>query len=132
MTKEVMKSFKYRIYPSFEQETRINFNIDSGRLVFNAVKEMYECDRDMIQTLLTKFPLVKTKYSINRSVANQYLKELKQIHPLKRMDSIAGQTAYDGLIRGFENIYKTGAGYVRWKSRRNPVQTMKTRNCKNH
>ncbi|MDR2624680.1 MAG: helix-turn-helix domain-containing protein [Methanobrevibacter sp.] len=48
MTKEVMKSFKYRIYPSFEQETQINFNIDSGKFVFNAVKEMYELDRDMI------------------------------------------------------------------------------------
>jgi hypothetical protein len=82
---------------------------------------------------LIKFPLVKTKYNINRSVANQYLKELKQIHPfLKKIDSIAGQTVYDGLIRGFENIYKTCAGYVRWKSRRDPVQTMKTRNYKNH
>jgi putative transposase len=56
---------------------------------------------------------------------------LKQIHPfLKDIDSIAGQKAYEGLIAGFKNIYKAVGGYVKWKSRKNPVQTYKTSNVK--
>ncbi|MDR2623669.1 MAG: helix-turn-helix domain-containing protein, partial [Methanobrevibacter sp.] len=101
---EVNKSFKYRIYPSFEQEDFLKFNINSSRFIFNRVKEMYEHDRDLIK-MLTGSP--KVNYFLNMKTANMYLTMLKQIHPfLKDIDSIAGQKAYEGLIAGFKNIYK--------------------------
>ncbi|MDR2831019.1 MAG: hypothetical protein LBB45_08325 [Methanobrevibacter sp.] len=46
------------------------------------------------------------------------------------MDSISAQKAYEGLIKGFQNIYKAGAGYVKWKFKKESIQTFKTSNIK--
>ncbi|MDR2624602.1 MAG: hypothetical protein LBC39_08605 [Methanobrevibacter sp.] len=58
------------------------FNINSSRFIFNVVKEMYECDRDLIR-MLTSSP--KVNYFLNRKTANMYLTMLKQIHPFLRI-----------------------------------------------
>ncbi|MDR2831226.1 MAG: transposase [Methanobrevibacter sp.] len=60
-----------------------------------------------------------------------YLKEIKKIYSfLQGMDTISAQKAYEGLIAGFQNIHKSGAGYVKWKSKKESIQTFKTSNIK--
>ncbi|MDR2830128.1 MAG: helix-turn-helix domain-containing protein [Methanobrevibacter sp.] len=92
-TKLKNKSYKYRIYPSFEQEEYLFNNIDCSRFVFNGVKEFYEHDRDLIKQL-TNSP--KINYFLNRKNAKMYLKHLKERFDfLNDVDSIALQKAYE-------------------------------------
>ncbi|MDR2831269.1 MAG: helix-turn-helix domain-containing protein [Methanobrevibacter sp.] len=98
--REVNKSYKYRIYPSFEQEEYINHHINNSRFIFNKVKEMY--DRYWIKTLTNSH---KINYFLNKSIYNMYLKEIKKKYSfIQDMDTISAQKVYKRLIKGFQNI----------------------------
>jgi putative transposase len=123
--KKVNKSYKYRIYPNKEQQKIIDFNINCARFVFNRIKARYEMYKEHIKKF-TSTPLYA-----NRKLFNIILKDLKKEHPfLKEANSTALQKSYDNLIQAYRNVGKTGAGWVKFKSKRNPVQSFRTINVK--
>jgi putative transposase len=121
--KLVNKSFKYRIYPSKEQQDILDFNIHSSRFVFNHIKVRYE----MYKQHAKQFN--KTIYA-NRTLFNQILNQLKDEHSfLKEANSTVLQKAYDDLIQAYKNIGR-GNGWVKFKSKKDPVQTFRSLNVK--
>ncbi|MEN4017585.1 MAG: RNA-guided endonuclease TnpB family protein [Methanobacterium sp.] len=123
--KTVTKSYKYRIYPNKEQQSILEFNMGSARFVFNHVKVMYELYRKQAG----EYGL-KPVYA-NRKLFNNILNDLKKHHPfLKEANSTALQKAYDDLINAYKMMGKANHGWVKFKSRKNPVQSFRTLNAK--
>jgi len=122
--KTVNKSYKYRIYPNKEQQDILEFNMGSARFVFNQVKSIYELYRKQ---------LAERGYTLyaNRKLFNIILNDLKRHHPfLKEANSTVLQKAYDDLIFAYKMVGKAKHGWVKFKSRKNPVQSFRTLNCK--
>lgn len=56
---------------------------------------------------------------------------LKEQYPfLKKANSTALQKSYDNLINAYKMVGKAGNGWVKFKSRKNPVQSFRTLNAK--
>lgn len=122
--KTVNKSYKYRIYPNKEQQDILEFNIGSARFVFNHIKAIYE---------IYKKQLAERGFKLyaNRKLFNAILNDLKRHHLfLKEANSTALQKAYDNLISAYKMVGKAGNGWVKFKSRKNPVQSFRTLNIK--
>lgn len=97
----------------------------SARFVFNHVKARYE----LYKKQATELGL-KTVYA-NRKLFNVILNDLKEQYPfLKEANSTALQKAYDNLINAYKMVGKAGNGWVKFKSRKNPVQSFRTLNVK--
>jgi len=123
--KTVNKSYKYRIYPNKEQQDILEFNMGSARFVFNHVKARYE----LYKKQATELGL-KPVYA-NRKLFNVILNDLKEQYPfLKEANSTTLQKAYDNLINAYKMVGKAGNGWVKFKSRKNPVQSFRTLNVK--
>jgi len=123
--KLVNKSYKYRIYPSNEQVKVLEFNIGCSRFVFNHIKDLYEIYRKQA----IEYGL-KPLYA-NRKLFNNILNDLKKNYPfLKKANSTILQKAYDNLISAYKMIGKSHHGWVKFKSRKNPVQSFRTLNIK--
>lgn len=120
----VNKSYKYRIYPNKEQQDILDFNMDCARFVFNQIKAYYEMYKQQVKELNLK-PIYA-----NRKLFNVILTDLKKQYSfLKRANSTALQKAYDNLIQAYRNVGR-GNGWVKWKSKKNPVQSFRTINVK--
>ena len=123
--KTVKKSYKYRIYPNKEQADILLFNMGCARFVFNHVKAIYEIYRK--QAIIYGF---KPLYA-NRILFNNILNDLKSHYLfLKKANSTVLQKAYDNLIFAYRMVGKAGHGWVKFKSRKNPVQSFRTLNIK--
>ncbi|MDI6644180.1 MAG: RNA-guided endonuclease TnpB family protein [Methanobacteriaceae archaeon] len=123
--KTVNKSYKYRIYPNKEQEDILLFNMGCARFVFNHVKAMYEIYIKQAANYGFK-PLYA-----NRKLFNNILKDLKKYYPfLKKANSTVLQKSYDNLIFAYRMVGKAGHGWVKFKSRKNPLQSFRTLNIK--
>lgn len=122
--KLVNKSYKYRIYPNKEQQDILNFNMGCARFVFNHIKVRYE---------LYKKQLAERGFKLyaNRKLFNTILNDLKRDYPfLKETNSTTLQKSYDNLIHAYQMVGKASHGRVKFKSRKNPVQTFRTLNIK--
>jgi putative transposase len=122
--KTMNKSYKYRIYPNKEQQDILEFNMGSARFVFNHVKAMYEIYRKQAKER-------GFKLYANRKLFNTILNDLKKAYPfLKEANSTALQKEYDNLINAYKMIGKANNGWVKFKSKKNPVQSFRTLNIK--
>jgi len=96
-----------------------------SRFVFNHIKALYEIYRKQTTT----YGL--TPIYANRKLFNNILNDLKKNHPfLKEANSTTLQKAYDNLINAYKMIRKAHNGWVKFKSRKNPVQSFRTLNIK--
>ncbi|MGC9516183.1 MAG: helix-turn-helix domain-containing protein [Methanomicrobiales archaeon] len=122
--KKVNKSYKYRIYPNKEQSDILLFNMGCARFVFNHIKAMYEIYRKQAANY-------GFKLHANRKLFNNILNDLKSHYPfLKQANSTSLQKAYDNLIFAYRMVGKAGHGWVKFKSRKNPLQSFRTLNIK--
>jgi putative transposase len=116
------KAYKYRIYPSSEQETLIQKTFGCCRYVYNRYLglriEAYEAD--------------KTTMSYNECSAS--LTELKkEIEWLREVDSIALQSTLKDLEQAYQNLFrrlKTGEppGFPKFKSKHGSRHSYKSKN----
>ena len=122
--KTVIKSYKYRIYPNKEQQDILEFNMGCSRFVFNHIKATYEMYKKQVEER-------GLKLYANRKLFNAMLTDLKKRYSfLKEANSTALQKAYDNLISGYRMVGKAKNGWVKFKSRKNPVQSFRTLNVK--
>jgi len=122
--KTVTKSYKYRIYPNKEQQDILEFNMGCSRFVFNHIKATYEMYKKQVEER-------GLKIYANRKLFNVILTDLKKRYSfLKEANSTALQKAYDNLISGYRMVGKAKNGWVKFKSRKNPVQSFRTTKVK--
>ena len=110
------KAFKFRLYPTAEQEVQMRRTLGCARFVFNhflaSWKERYD----------------KTGKGLSYNACATQLPTLKQTLPwLKEVDSIALQSVVRHLADGFQRFFQKQNAAPRFKSRKCPVQSYTTR-----
>jgi putative transposase len=102
------KSFKYRIYPTEEQEQFFNQNIGNSRFVFNHIKNNYEYLKSELKKLGYDFSKESdNKFYPNRLLFNNLLNTLKSNYDfLKLSESSSLQCSYDNLISSYNNFFR--------------------------
>jgi len=121
--KTITKSYKVRIYPSKTVEESLYRNIGQVRFVFNQLKETMDRDYHYIQSRGLQPKLINRKY------LNIRLNELKADYQwLGESDSTSLQAVFDVLIDSFIRFFKGLSGFPKYKSKKNPVQSIKLKN----
>ena len=116
------KAYRYRIYPSAEQELLIRKTFGCVRFLFNQMlaerKESYEQHKEDKQRLKA----VKYRSPARFKLEYEWLREV---------DSLALCNAELHLKTAFRNFFRDKSmGYPHFKSRKNPVQSYTTNNQK--
>ena len=112
----VNKAYKFRIYPTKEQEVLIVKTIGCSRFVFNHFlakwNETYK----------------ETGKGLSYGVCSSELPNLKKEAPwLKEVDSIAIQSSVKNLADAYSRFFKKQNNAPRFKSKRNKVQSYTTK-----
>ena len=103
----MLKAYKYRIYPSKEQEIQLAKTFGCCRFVYNQTlayrKDAYE----------------KEKKSISKTDCNNYCnRELKKVYSwLKEVDKFALTNAIYHMDSAYQKFFKEHAGYPKFKSK---------------
>lgn len=103
----MLKAYKYRIYPSKEQELQLAKTFGCCRFVYN-------------QTLTyRKNTYEKEKTYISKTDCNNYCnRELKKVYPwLKEVDKFALTNAIYHMDSAYKKFFKEKAGYPKFKSK---------------
>lgn len=115
----MMKAYKFRLYPTKEQETLIAKSIGCNRFVYNHFlakrKEAYEEHDAMINYNSCSALLTKLK---------------KEFVWLKEPDSTSLQSTLKDLDFAYQKFFKEKKSYPKFKSKKNPVQSY-TSKCNN-
>lgn len=106
------KAFKFRLYPTKDQEALIAKTLGCNRFVYNHFlakrKEAYE-EHDA---------------TINYNGCSALLTQLKKELPwLKEPDSTSLQSTLKDLDSAYQKFFKEKKGYPKFKSKKNPVQS---------
>ena len=117
----IEKAYKFRIYPTKEQETLIQRTFGCSRFVYN-------------KYLAKRIHLYKTeKQTINYNTCSADLTQLKkELEWLKEVDSVALQSSLKDLDMAYQNFFrrvKKGGkvGFPRFKSKKNNRKSYKTK-----
>lgn len=119
--KKVYKAFKFRIYPNKNQATIIDKTIGSSRFVFNNFLE--KCNDAYKET---------GKVLTYNKCSAQLTQLKKELVWLKEVDSLALQSSLENLADGYDRFFKKQNDKPRFKSKKNPVQSYKTKYINNN
>ncbi|WP_198536461.1 IS200/IS605 family element RNA-guided endonuclease TnpB [Paenibacillus sp. DMB5] len=112
----IMKAYKFRIYPTYEQIILINKTIGCSRYIFNYFLNQWN----------TTFR--ETGKGLSYKICSDQLPHLKLEHEwLKEVDSIALQSSTRNLSDAFDRFFKGQNELPRFKSKKNKVQSYITR-----
>ena len=109
------KAYRFRIYPTTEQEILIAKTIGCSRFVFNHFlakwEETYEATGEGLSygSCSKKIPALKQEFDW-----------------LREVDSTSVQASVKHLAEAYDRFFKKQNGRPRFKSKRNPVQSYKT------
>lgn len=119
MTMKIYKAYKFRMYPSKDQELLINKTLGSVRFIYN-----YYLNKK--QTLYKESKTKMSCFECIKDLVNLYVN-----YPwLKEVDSMSLRCALFDLDNAFNGLYK-GKGYPRYKSRNNNKNSYKTNYIEN-
>ena len=112
----VNKAYKFRIYPTKEQEILINKTFGCCRFVFNHF--LAKWDNTYKET---------GKGLTYNSCSAQLTQLKKELTWLKEVDSIAVQSSLKNLADAYSRFFKKQNDKPRFKSKKNPVQSYTTK-----
>lgn len=115
------KAFEFRIYPNREQEVLIQKTFGCCRFVYNTVLNWKK-------TLYKKEGKTVSFFDCNNYV-NQILKV--EYPWLKEPDKWALSNALRDLDKAYQNFFKSGFGYPKFKSKHNHYQSYRSQNSEN-
>ena len=119
---DYVRGYKYRIYPTKEQEAKFNQMFGNARVVFN-----YFLD-------VRQKAWKEERRSVGYSETSRLLTELKR-NPefvwLNLSDSMSLQESLRDLDNGFQLFFAKKANYPRFKSKHNAKKSYRTRNQNN-
>ena len=114
----IHKAYKFRLYPTKEQQILIGETIGCSRFVFNRfLSEWNQSYKDTGKGL---------SYGTCSANLTALKKEADTLF-LKEVDSIALQSSLRNLSDSFERFFKNQNSAPRFKSKRNPVQSYTTK-----
>lgn len=115
------KAYRFRIYPTREQQTLIRKTFGCVRFIYNQMlaerKAKYEQYKD------NNAELKQQRYRTPAEFKAEYIW-------LKEVDSLALCNAQINLREAFSRFFEKGTGYPKFKSRKKPVQSYTTNNQK--
>jgi len=114
--KLVNKAYKFRIYPTKEQEILITKTFGCSRFVFNHFLAKWNETYQETGKGLTY-----------NSCSHQLTQLKKELVWLKEVDSIALQTSLKNLADAYSRFFKKQNDRPRFKSKKNPVQSYTTK-----
>src|SRR5699024_1273503 len=115
---EQLKAYKFRIYPTEEQEIFFAKSFGCVRKVYNLMIEDRKQTYEEVQNDSTK--------KMNIAIPAKYKKEFPF---LKEIDSLALANAQLNLDKAYKNFFRDkSVGFPRFKSKKNPVQSYTTNN----
>ncbi len=138
---EQRKAYKFRIYPSLEQEDLINKTFGCCRKVFNLFLGNHKRLNDLL------WYATEAMYQSGQLPSNNWKgdffnaydakvaisKELKPNYPyLKEVDSTALQASVENLDSAYKKCYKKQGGKPKFKSRKNDVQSYTSKAVRNN
>lgn len=124
--KVVNKGLEVRLYPDKDMEGILNLNIGNARFCWNKLLEEYQ------KTYLLFIQHGYTVLKCNMTTFNTMLNMLKkEFDFLFLSESSSLQQVYRDLINAFNKFFKEGAGYPKFKSKRNNKQSFRIQNNKN-
>ena len=119
---EYVRGYKYRIYPTKEQEVKFNQIFGNARVVFNYFLGVRQA------------AWKNERRSVGYSETSRLLTELKR-NPdfvwLNLSDSMSLQESLRDLDNGFQRFFTGDARYPKFKSKHNAKKSYRTRNQKN-
>lgn len=111
----IHKAYKFRIFPTKEQEVLIAKTIGCSRFVFNHFLGKWDSTYQ------------ETGKGLSYTTCSAFLTELKQEFVwLKEVDSISLQSSIRHLADAYDRFFKKQNDKPRFKSKKNPVQSYKT------
>ena len=119
---DYVRGYKYRIYPTKEQETKFAQTFGNVRVVFNYFLGVRQK------------AWKEEQRSVGYSETSRLLTELKRKPDfvwLNFSDSMALQESLRDLDNGFQHFFAGDANYPRFKSKHNEKKSYRTRNQKN-
>ena len=112
----MLKGYKYRIYPSNQQEELIQKTFGCCRFVYNQTlshrKEMYETQKE----------------SMNKTSCNNYCNQVlkKEYEWLNEVDKFALTNAIYNMDSAYQKFFKEHSGYPKFKSKRDNKKSYST------
>ena len=127
----VTKSYKIRIYPNNKIQNTFFDNFGYNRFLFNTLLG----NNNLIHDLIVNNPRINPesyKPGINRVTTNNWLKLFKGMFSfLRNCESTSLQSTCDIYNDSFKRFFNKQNGYPKFKSRKNPVQSIKIKNNSN-
>ncbi len=115
------RAYKFRIYPDNAQKEQIAKTIGCSRYIFNHFLHEWE----------TAYKT--TGKGLTRSICSRQLPSLKkELSWLKEPDAIALQASIENLQDAYTRFFKGESKHPRFKSKKNPVQSYKTKFTNNN
>ncbi|HJV30969.1 MAG TPA: IS200/IS605 family element RNA-guided endonuclease TnpB [Bacillales bacterium] len=128
------KAFRFRLYPTKEQEILIKKTIGCGRLVFNhflGKQKLQDAYWYIVEEMVQNGQLPQNNWKgdhFKKFDTIKALPELKKYYPfLKEVDSIALQKSVENLGDAYDRYYKKQNKAPKYKSKKNPVQSYTTK-----
>ena len=119
MASVINKGLKLEILPDEEMIVLINQNIGNARFVWNNILELYKHILKLFNS--HGYPLYPNIRNLNAM-----LNLLKREYPfLRDGESTSQQQVTRDLVKAFEKFFKEGAGYPKFKSKKNPKQSFR-------
>ncbi len=117
------KAYKFRLYPTVEQEILIGKTIGSSRFVYNHMLNAWNSSYE------------KTGKGLSYGKCSAMLPAMKKSDDtswLKEVDSVALQSSIKNLADSFNRFFKKQNQFPNFKSKKNPVQCYTTKNTNNN
>jgi putative transposase len=128
------KAFRFRVYPTKDQEILINKTLGCSRFVFNhflgeqkAKDSYWFIVQDMVQNGQLSKNNWKGGYFQKYETIKSLPKLKKHYHFLKEVDSIALQKSVETLSDAFTRYYQKQNQLPKFKSKKNPLQSYTTK-----
>ena len=108
------KTFKYRIYPNKAQQALLQSTFGCCRFVYNKTLDIRKTAYETHKTKLSKFDLIKK------------IKSLKEEFPwLRDVPHVCLPQAVYNMDAAYQNFFKSGKGYPKFKSKRRSRKSCK-------
>ena len=108
------KAYKYRLYPTMEQQELINKHIGCCRYVYNLCLEKKINAYKTSKENLSSFSLMKLLPKLKKEPETSFLKEV---------NSLSLQAAIANLDNAYQRFFKEKKGFPKFKSKRNLRQS---------
>lgn len=127
---EIVKTYKYRVYPTYEQQKLINKTFGCCRFVYNFCRAYQKKEEDkwkLVNEMVQQGYFSENNYKckfFNKNESTKFITELKETYIwLKEVDNTALQSSVERLASGYDRYYKKKGGLPHFKSKKNPVQS---------